>query len=241
MQFDVSYFCFDGNSGKKNQDRVLVNKDLLTEGINHLQNLDNLFCFVADGIGSLANSENAAQFVLEQLKYLPLKAEQNWQEIIDNFLQEINYQLVLWNRQQGDFFDSATTLCGLIYQEGKFLTVNAGDSEIWLYREKYLQRLNKLNVLWEDIPNSPITNYFGTDYPNLKLDFSSAVSSLNPGDKIVVTTDGLLKAISKKELIQILEEDSPLYMKIDSLYHKLCAKYNPDNLGAIFISEKSNG
>ena len=48
MQFDVSYFCFDGNSGKKNQDRVLVNKDLLTEGINHLQNLDNLFCFAAN-------------------------------------------------------------------------------------------------------------------------------------------------------------------------------------------------
>jgi len=31
-----------------------------------------------------------------------------------------------------------------------------------------------------------------------------------------------------------------LHIKIASLYHKLRAKYNPDNLGAIFISEKSN-
>ncbi len=41
---------------KTNQDRVLVNKDLFDRGINHLQNLDNLFCFVADGIGSLAKT-----------------------------------------------------------------------------------------------------------------------------------------------------------------------------------------
>jgi len=240
MQFDVSCFCFDGNSGKNNQDRVLVDKDLLAEGIKHLQDIDTLFCFVADGIGSLANSANAAQFVLEQLQCLTLNAEQNWQEIINSFLQDVNQRLVTENRKPGEFFDSATTLCGLIYQEGKFLTVNAGDSEIWLYRHKNLQRLNKLDVLWENIPNSPITNYFGTDYPNLKLDFSAAVTSLNPGDKIVVTTDGLLKAISKIELIQILDEYSPLPIKIASLYHKLRAKYNPDNLGAIFISEKSN-
>jgi len=222
----------------KNQDRVIVNGDIISCGVKHQENIAALFCFVADGVGSLQNSENAAQYVLEQIDYLRLRPGLDWYDLIESFLQNTNQELVKMNRQEGKFSDSATTLCGLIYRDRIFIPLNAGDSEIWLYRNKELIRLTKPHLEYEHIPNSPIINYFGTIRPHLYIDFSTKVSSLLPDDKLVVTTDGLLKAISKKELVNILEDNAPLKTTINSLFLRLSTRNNPDNLGAIFIQVK---
>ncbi|MEN6444613.1 MAG: protein phosphatase 2C domain-containing protein [Candidatus Cloacimonas sp.] len=240
MRFDVSYFCHYGNSAIKNQDRVIVNGDIVSCGVKHLENVAALFCFVADGVGCLQNSENAAQYVLEQIDYLRLIPGLDWYDLIESFLQNANLKLVQMNREAGKFAESATTLCGLIYRDRVFIPMNVGDSEIWLYRNKDLLRITRPHLEYEHIPNSPIINYFGSTLPHMYIDFSTKVSTLLPGDNLVVTTDGLLKAISKKELMQTLEEKAPLRQKINNLFFQLSTQDNPDNLGAIFIQVKKD-
>lgn len=240
MRFDVSYFCHYGNRALKNQDRVIVNGDIVSCGVKHQENIAALFCFVADGIGSLINSENAAQYVLEQIDFLRLRPGLDWCNLIDSFLQNTNLELVKMNHERDDFEDSATTLCGLIYRDKIFIPINVGDSEIWLYRNKELLRITKPHIEDECIPNSPINNYFGSFQAHMYIDFITSIPCLLPDDKLVVTTDGLLKAISKEELIHILEDNAPLKNKINALFYQLSDKDNPDNLGAIFIQVKKD-
>lgn len=230
--YKVSYFCAVGTSTKKNQDRVLVNGDLIQDGLFHLSGITDLSCYVADGVGSMEYSENAAQFVLEAL------SQQNPQtpEAIAICLNKANLELVKLNSTSADYRYAATTLCGMLLHGSKCILTNVGDSEILLYRNGKLSRITIPQVLDEDVPNSPITSYLGSQQNRMLIDFHNPYGEYQTGDVLIITTDGLLKAIRGTDLGLILDLADSFENRISRLYEVLTEKEAPDNLGAIFIT-----
>jgi serine/threonine protein phosphatase PrpC len=229
--FNVSYFCAVGNPCKQNQDRVLVNGHLIEDGLFNLEAISQLSCFVADGVGSMANSGNAAQFVLEMLAPLGFMPQSK----LSGILPEINQELVHLNRQHGLYIDSATTLCGLMLDETSLQCVNIGDSEILVCRNGAMVKVTTPQVLDEHAVNSPITSYMGSRIDKMCIDFKSTYLEYQSGDIIIVTTDGLLKAIDLNGLCSIFLKQLPLAKRVEMLYYKLTSKDVPDNLGVIII------
>ena len=112
--FSVSYFCNPGNPQRAHQDRVYVNGVVLTEGILHAVGRRSLRCFVADGVGSMINSEHAAQYVLRQIGRLDNVINSQERDLFQTHLLKINKDLVQLNRNSEKYWKSATTLCGLV-------------------------------------------------------------------------------------------------------------------------------
>lgn len=229
--YNVSYFCAVGNPTKQNQDRVLVNGTLVNDGLFHLSAITQLRAFVADGVGSMENSGNAAQFVLEQLSGLTAVeiAELN----LD--LYAVNKRLVDLNQEEGIYRHSATTLCGLILAGSSQLCINVGDSELLFIRSGVFARLTTPQVVDPDVPNSPITSYFGTPHVNMRVDITAIEDQQRPGDLFVITTDGLLKAIGSKELTELLSSPLPLKDRVEALFGTLTEHDAPDNLGVTVV------
>lgn len=231
----VSYFCAVGNPQKENQDRVLANGELLREGIRHRTNVEQLFCLVADGVGSMANSGNAAEYVLAGLREVSASPTAVSSEGMQDLLAEINARMVKLNREPGELEDSATTLSGVVCTQDGHRTINVGDSEVLVIKNRKLDRLTVPQVLDPEMPNSPITGYLGSRQAHMHPEWGLKDASLAEADTIIVTTDGLLKAISAYRLVEMLSTPESLAQRVENLYLLLCATPAPDNLGAIFI------
>lgn len=235
--FSVSYFCTRGNPLKKNQDRVYVNGLVLAEGILHAFGYTALRCFVADGVGSMANSEHAAQYVLHQIGTVDNVINSKERDFIRDHLLKTNHNLVELNRNDEKFRSSATTLCGLILDKHGLLTMNVGDSEILVFKQDMLTRVTIPQVFDDLASNSPLISYLGSTRENMTLDFDSYYNRYDKGDIVIVTTDGLLKAISRQQLRAILNWPVSLQQKVVKVYSIIQEHSAPDNLGAIFITQ----
>lgn len=232
MKFDISFFCDRGTPLKDNQDRVLANGELISDGIKHLTKVENVACFVADGIGSLENSDRAAQFILEGIAKLGLVP---CRELLLETLDKENDTLVHLNRNDPKYYNSGTTLCGVVLNENEFFTLNVGDSEVLLLREGILSLLTDHQVLDDTRPNSPITSFLGTSQPGMEPVIGEPYTRYRNGDLLIVTTDGLRKVFSNKELTELLESPEPLALRTENIYRIIKSIDAPDNLGVVFI------
>jgi len=231
----VSYFCTVGNPNKENQDRVLVNGDLLRDGLRHCAISHRLFCLVADGVGSMDNSGHAAEYVLRTLRDHSETQSNLSRENMERALADINQRLVKLNHEPGELEDSATTLSGVVEADEGLRTINIGDSEVFVIKNGKLDRLTIPQVLDLEIPNSPITGYMGGRIAHMHPEWGLRDDRMKDADMIIVTTDGLLKAIDAPRLVEMLSTPEILSWRVENLYRLLCATPAPDNLGAIFI------
>jgi serine/threonine protein phosphatase PrpC len=94
MKFNISSFTHIGTKRQINQDRILANDKILSDGFYSLDNQTSCFCFVADGIGGGLAGEIASQFVLDAI----LKQKENFhkleEEIIEEELYSVNNELI---------------------------------------------------------------------------------------------------------------------------------------------------
>lgn len=235
MNYSISYFCDQGTPLKGNQDRVLVNGEIIRDGIRHLTGVQKAVGFVADGIGSLENSDKAAQFILEKLALLGLEPSR---ELLLDTLSTENAKLVNLNQNDPEFFHSGTTLCGLVLSEDEVFTLNVGDSEVLLLREGILSLLTDHQVLDDSKPNSPITSFLGTSQTGMEAVIGERYTRYRSGDLLLITTDGLRKVFTNKELTELLESSEPLAQRAEKIFKLLKSKPAPDNLGAILIQSE---
>ncbi len=122
--------------------------------------------------------------------------------------------------------DLGTTLVAAVIRQGMLHWVSAGDSRIYLYRNKKLNQLTRDHIygnhLQLDVANgiisqkeadnhperSHLTSYLGL--PELpETDMSVDPLPLQQGDVVVLSTDGLFDTLSEKELTLILGKKTP--------------------------------
>lgn len=232
MNYSISYFCDQGTPLKPNQDRVLANREIIRDGIRHIQSVEKAVCIVADGIGSLENSDKAAQFILEKIAPLGLEPTP---ELLLEILATENEKLVNLNQNDPEYYHSGTTLCGIVLNDTEAFTLNVGDSEVLLLREGILSLITDHQVLDDAKPNSPITSFIGTSQAGMEPVIGDRYTRYRSGDLLIVTTDGLRKVFSNKELTELLETPEALAIRAEKIYKLLKSNAAPDNLGVILI------
>lgn len=220
-----------GTEQKSNQDRILVNGHLLSEGEVHLIEQSKCMCFVADGVGGCNAGEYASSFVLEQLN---LQKDQLLTDT-EQLLQSINHHLISSTINDEKLKGCCTTLSGILVIQTTFKMIHAGDSEIWLLRDDMFFKLTIDHVLDDMIKNSPITSYFGGTSVYLKPDTQSAIQEILPNDIFLICSDGLFKSLNYKMVKSILKSGKDLEIKAKKIRENCLLEGVEDNVSVILI------
>ena len=235
MKFNIAAFTDIGTEREKNQDRILVQDKVFADGIHFVEDAQICFCFVADGIGGGPAGENAAQFVLDQITS-QIKKENDYteNELSDN-LKSINLELINSCNSTPDFTGSGTTLVGLIIHEDNFKVINAGDSEAYLLRNDSLIKITEDQVFDPFEENSPLISYFGGNSDVLNIDFDTVLREIKADDKLLLASDGLMKALDNKQVKAILSNSKPIEDKAKFILRKALEAGSADNVSCILI------
>ncbi len=100
MSFNISAFSHLGTLRQQNPDRILVQNQVLLDGIHSWLNATTGTCFVADGIGGNRAGDVAAQFVLEQIQTHIALTQSLAKEIPAQVLNNINFCLIETSQAQ---------------------------------------------------------------------------------------------------------------------------------------------
>jgi serine/threonine protein phosphatase PrpC len=235
MKFNISGFTHLGTVRNINQDRILIQDQILLDGIYDFEQIEQCFCFVADGIGGNRSGEIAAQFVLEKLLNWREQQTEFSEEGLRSGLEQINNDLILFGKQQQEHYGLATTLVGLIIRDNQFFILHAGDSPMWLLRNNLFYQLTENQVINPYEKDSPLTSYFGGTETSLALEFGSDLREIQPQDLFVLCSDGLLKALNPKQVKAILANNQQLKEKVQFLRKKVLDNQAEDNVSCIVV------
>ncbi len=236
MIFNISAFTHIGTKREINQDRILVDDKILDKDFYHLKEQTECFCFVADGIGGGVRGEIASQYVLDNILEQKNVLKQVDENGIQELMNEINQDLITYSKSNSEYFGTGTTLTGLIIRDNEeYITINAGDSEMWVLRDNLFFQVTESQVFDESEPGSPLISYFGGKEESLDLDLSSSLREIHSKDIIVISSDGLLDSLLPKQVKAILKNNQSLKQKSEFLLESSLSKGADDNVSCILI------
>lgn len=231
----MSGFTNIGTQRELNQDRILVQDTVVADGAGYIQEIENCFCFVADGIGGGPAGEYAAQFVLEQIKLRISSDTQYSDDALLKIFSSINNELIEVGKNNTEYHGSGTTLVGIIIHQESFKVISAGDSPGYVFRNNSMIKITGDQVLDPFEENSPITSYFGGKSDELQLSFETVLREIKVDDILLLSSDGLLKALSIKQVKAILSNSKPIDDKASFILRKALEADAEDNISCILI------
>jgi serine/threonine protein phosphatase PrpC len=231
MFFNISAFTHTGTKRTKNEDCILANGNLLTEGEIHLSEKENCVCFVADGVGGNLGGEFASHFVLEKIRSL----NNIFNTDTTSFLENINIDLISATSKSETIQGAATTLSGILLKENNIKVFHAGDSQIWLLRNDIFFKFTTDHVLDEFVDNSPITSYYGGYNNHLKIEENNNVRIPLEGDFFLICSDGLFKSLSPKIVQVIISSNETIDIKTKRILQNTLESGADDNISVILI------
>jgi len=184
---------------------------------------DRFLAIVADGMGGLVNSDQVSKIVVKTImeSYAPnetVPASHQLMLLLQRALHAVQ------ELTADATYESGTTLVSCIIGRDGLSWISVGDSRICLWRKGGLIQLNRdhdfardlaimtLNGTYtlEEITKNPrrdaLTSYIGRDVPRY-VDFNAQPVHLEKGDKIILMTDGIYRALSEVELAKILKKN----------------------------------
>jgi protein phosphatase len=235
MKLTAHGFCHIGTRRNENQDAILMDDKLIRDNTKGLTVKGNSRFFVADGVGGSLAGDVASWFLLKNINETFSKDIFPEQEQIELIMREINAALVNKSKKYKEFEGMATTLSGVFISENQYTVVNAGDSRVYLYRNKQLQQLTKDDVFDNMLGIQSIINYFGGYANTVTPALATSVDKLENDDVMMITTDGLLKCFSDEQFKNILSAGCCLAEKNNFLMQKALKVGAPDNISCILI------
>jgi len=257
----ISALSHPGLAGKNNEDRYAVSSFHLGKEDPR----PSVFAVVADGIGGHRAGEVAAELavnyisqgVAESNARKPLKILEN---AIHDASQAIAEHSAGRSEEEGM---GATCACTWVI-ENKLYTASVGDSRIYLLRDKYIRRLT-IDHTWvqEAIEKKIITPEQARDHPNVhvirrhlgsihlpEVDFRLRLDDnetdeeskenqgfqLEPGDIILLCTDGLTDLIWDDEILKTIRSKRDLKSAAEELVDLANRRGGHDNITVVLMS-----
>ena len=194
------------------------------DSLGHTAVLNNRghLAIVADGMGGLSGGEKVSQQIVMDALTLGHQLQPGqvngalWQ-MVDSVNANVNRAL-----GPSGLYKSGSTLIAVLVYDDKFQWVSVGDSRIYLYRQGYANQLNQDHdqlQVWmadvlsgrrtiEEVLHNPdgrkLTSFIGMG--QLKyVDGSRSAIPLEPGDRLVLMSDGVYNIISEDRLAEVLK------------------------------------
>lgn len=232
---DITAYTTKGLYRAVNQDGILINDEILTEGKGYF-NLDhNVLLAVADGVGGMPHGEVASFETLQVIKSLLQEPDLSGTVVRQTFDQCIS-RLKELQKTAEKYSGMATTLSGIMINEANEVTVfNIGNSRVYRMRNGFLRQLTTddtlVNRLPEDIYEKMKQNIShiitkcisatanGTDVVVVEGKFR-----VQEDDIVVLTTDGVHDYIDLDTLEKIIasgESSDAIISEIESVINEI--------------------
>lgn len=234
-----------------NQDRILV--DAQSDGVSTF--------VVADGVGGHKHGEVASRMFVEEIRkevgrddeFAAYSAARD-RELRDRLLARLRdianaAGRAIFRRAESDpqFKSMSTTGTALVIVDNGAFVAHAGDSRAYLIRGEKVWRLTEdhtfaTDVLKELLPKgvdpkkSPfarqLTRVFGRG-PDVDVD--TMFVGLEPGDRFVLSTDGLHRYLNGKQIMAMCREQPNGAAVVEALIRKANARGGRDNISVVVV------
>jgi protein phosphatase len=177
---------------------------------------------VADGVGGADAGEVASQYATERTLHHYLTAEQeNWGLRLVEAMQAANTDLRRLAADRDDSRRMATTMVAAVVEDGLAYVANVGDSRAYRWRGGALQQLTRdQSLVARLVEEGALTAEEAVRYPYKNVILYSIGSEkkppidlfevdLEPGDLLLLCSDGLTRHVNDGEIAAILGRELP--------------------------------
>ncbi len=176
---------------------------------------------VADGVGGADAGEVASQFASQQTvnHYLQDYSQENWGQRLIDAMQAANTDLRRMVAERNDNSRMATTMVAAVINEHKAYIGNVGDSRGYLWRHGNLEQITQdQSLVAKLLEEGAITEEEAKSHPRRNVILYSLGSErtpkidlferfLEPGDKLLLCSDGLTRHVPDAELNHFLAQN----------------------------------
>lgn len=182
---------------------------------------------VADGMGGLSVGEEASQVAVEIFfkEFYLTPPEASVRQGLSRAMKVANSAVFDLALKDGEVVDMGTTLTAALIYGDTLYWVSAGDSRIYHFKDGDLSQLTRdhvyANELKEDVINGRITREEAEKHPERdyltsylglfevpEMDLGQELLPLNPGDAVMICSDGLYNALTVQEMAGIIRNGS---------------------------------
>lgn len=226
--------------------RRTTNQDFVYASEEPVGNLPNLFV-VADGMGGHKAGDMASRYTVEViLESVRMDKEQNPIKVIRKAIEKANTKVLEKASQDANLAGMGTTVVVATVIGHYIYVANVGDSRLYLIRDK-IEQITKDHSLVEEMVrigeinreqarNHPdkniITRAIGARY-RVSIDFFDM--RLEPGDVILMCSDGLSNMLEDKEIEDIIKDGRDLPETALALIGKANQNGGKDNIAVVLI------
>lgn len=229
-----------GVKSQNNEDCFLINNYVCDTDSKKAQSKKGHFVIgIADGVGSAEHGGFASKYMLEQIAK---RKNQLSRSILINILN--NTHAYLSKKYQG----SASTVGSVVYgNQEHILIFHLGDTRVYKLTKRNLvqltndhtvvQQLVDSGAIGENMRNSHqqkhliLQSYGGNN--SISLDIYP--STLEPGETLLLTTDGVHDYLTAEQIEVILRKSGNLEMVIDKLITEAKEQGSKDDLTALLV------
>lgn len=223
-----------------------ANQDYVYASVEPVGSLPNLFV-VADGMGGHQAGDYASRYTVENLvSYLQYTENSQIVPLLREGILKVNTMLYQESKEKPELSGMGTTLVAAVADENTLYVANVGDSRLYLVRDRirqvtkdhsYVEELVSLGRLergskdYKDKKNI-ITRAVGTE-DKLLVDFFEV--GLEPGDFILMCSDGLSNMLEDVEMEEIVGSDLELEEKAEKLITVANDNGGKDNIAVVLV------
>jgi PPM family protein phosphatase len=257
----VAALSHAGMSGKNNEDRYAVSSFQLAKDDPR----PAVFAVVADGIGGHRAGEVAAELAVNYISmHVAESNAKKPVKILENAIHDASQAIASHSAGREEEQGMGSTCACAWIIENRLYTAYVGDSRIYLLRGKYIQRLS-IDHTWvqeayekgiisaEQLRDHPNVHVIRRHLGGLKLpevDFRLRIDNeetdeesvnnqgfqLQPGDTILLCSDGLTDLVWDDEIQQIIRSKKDLKSATEALVSLANQRGGHDNITAVLLA-----
>jgi PPM family protein phosphatase len=230
-----------GTSRENNEDCIHISPDLE-------------LLIVADGVGGsrageLASS-TAIREVIEQASHWPVDGDNNmFRQLIDQSLHRASRVISELIDIDEEFWGAGTTMTMAFRLDNHLFIANVGDSRAYRLRDGKLQQLT-VDDSWVEIlvragsitreearshpqRNVIMTSLGGKDFDEQSVEVG--IMSLRPGDRFLISSDGVHDTLGDEELAELLGSDDPVDVVVTQLTDRAVQAGSSDDVSVVVL------
>jgi serine/threonine protein phosphatase PrpC len=202
---------------------------------------------VADGMGGHRGGDVASSMILESLEGVELPPDDLLASLVEE-IKKANVEVLRRGESDKDLHGMGTTLTAFLTDDDRAYVAHVGDSRAYLLRDGAIQRLTRDHTLVErmveqgrlrpdqarDHPQQNIlTRVLGVE-DDVEVD-DLTLEPIQPGDRVLLCTDGLTHMVDDEEIEQILKDEADPQAACDLLVEAALAAGGEDNITVLVL------
>ena len=229
-----------GRKRSNNQDSIFISDTPVGP-------LPNLY-IVADGMGGHAAGDFASRFAINVvIDFIRKSTVRNPISLLKRALVYANSELYKEAEKDKEKSGMGTTLVAAVLTDKKLYVANIGDSRLYVINDRIIQVTMDHSLVEELIRSGQLERNKGRNHPEKNI-ITRAMGSrgeampdffeieVNPGDKILMCTDGLSNMVEDDEIRDIVEDSATSEDAVSSLINRANYYGGNDNVSVVIVS-----